>query len=437
MSPASSSYAHSREGNSLVLDELLAPAMQVLTDYVRDVRHEGVITDPAFVHLGVLRVLSQVVSGRDFLQQVAELHDRELARASFFDTLHSERRKAIVCELNAQLTSRNGVGAAGPEADLLSSFSELQGRAVFAVDGHQIEHACHSRPDSKGRYVPGNTLYLLCLHSGLMVNFGAVQGDGRYRHEMPVFRSRAARWLTDRARTRPGCPIFVADPAFVDKQFWTRMALLRERGALVITRTKTNMCPTVYSRYSWDQAAQVNLGVLADELVGFDGSCLMRRVHYRDPETGTEYEFLTTVRDLLPGTIAMLYLLRWRLEKVFDTGKNKLAEKKGWATGEVAREIQGHFFALAHNLLVLLRRRLHRDHGIREVKLEKKRAKWLRKRAVKALAAGRKVHPLQWKLPAVVQLSLQLIRALRNAIIGRKRWLEVLPTFACRLNAYL
>ena len=55
----------------------------------------------------------------------------------------------------------------------------------------------------------------------------------------------------------------------MDKLFWTRMVLLRERGALVITRTKSNMCPTVYSRYSWDQEAKVNVGVMADESVGF------------------------------------------------------------------------------------------------------------------------------------------------------------------------
>ncbi len=133
----------------------------------------------------------------------------------------------------------------------------------------------------------------------------------------------------------------------------------------------------------------------------------------------------------------MLYLLRWRIEKVFDTGKNKLAQTKGWATGEVAREIQAHFFALAHNLLVLLRRRLDREHGIREVKLEEKREKWLKKRAAQAGSAGRKIHPLQSQLPSVVQLSQQLIRALRNGIVSGKRWLAVLPTFASRLSSYL
>jgi len=127
----------------------------------------------------------------------------------------------------------------------------LKDRAVYAVDGHPLEHACHARKDSKGRYVPGNTLDLLCLLSGFFVNFGAVQGDGKYQHEMPVFRTRAIEWLAGRVMKDQSRPIFVGDPAFVDKQFWTRMVLLREPGALVITRTKQNMLPTVYASYGW------------------------------------------------------------------------------------------------------------------------------------------------------------------------------------------
>src|ERR1019366_6059903 len=103
----------------------------------------------------------------------------------------------------------------------------------------------------------------------------------------------------------------------------------------------------------------------------------MRLIQYADPETGICYQFLTTDMELRPGVIAWLYLLRWRIEKVFDTSKNKLEETKAWATGEVARQIQGHFLALTHNLLVLLRGFLASDFGIREEKLEDKRSRHL------------------------------------------------------------
>ena len=82
---------------------------------------------------------------------------------------------------------------------------------------------------------------------------------------------------------------------------------------------------------------------------------------------------------------------RWRIGKVFDTGRNKLEETKGWATGEVAQDIRTHFFALTHNLLVLLRRQLEVTTGIREEKVETKRRKALKKREIKARESGRKV----------------------------------------------
>jgi hypothetical protein len=58
--------------NPLLLDELLAPARALLDGYLREVRTEGVMTDPVFVRLGLLRILSQAISGREFLQQCGE-----------------------------------------------------------------------------------------------------------------------------------------------------------------------------------------------------------------------------------------------------------------------------------------------------------------------------------------------------------------------------
>jgi len=105
-------------------------------------------------------------------------------------------------------------------------------------------------------------------------------------------------------------------------------------SARFITRTKANMKPIVYNSMAWDTTDPVNDGVEADEFVGIDGAMAMRRVRYRDPETGTRYEFLTSVDDFPPGLIALLYLARWRIEKVFDTTKNKLEETKAWAEGQ-------------------------------------------------------------------------------------------------------
>jgi IS4 transposase len=55
----------------------------------------------------------------------------------------------------------------------------------------------------------------------------------------------------------------------------------------------------------------------------------IRRVTYRDPETGIVYCYLTNLPcSVEPGIVALLYKSRWDIEKVFDEFKNKLGETK-------------------------------------------------------------------------------------------------------------
>ena len=418
----------------LLLDRLMQPADEALEHYMRGVRRGGAFDDPMFVRCGVRRVVGQSDSGRDFLQQYREVFDGTLARATFFDSLHSKHRRDLLARLNTEVVRRGR----GDLPDLLARFPELKERPVYAVDGHHVEHATHSPRDAKGDFVSSNVLHVLCLHTGLMLNAASVQGDGIYRHEMPVFRDRIADWLPEPRRGRPGPkPIFVADPAFVDKVFWTLMQIEGTRGAQVITRAKKNMKPIVHDGRRIDRGNPVNEGVIADLLVAFEGACVMRMVWYRDPESGIRYKFLTTVEDLAPGLIALIYLSRWRIEKVFDTAKNKLGETKAWAVGEVAREIHSNFLALTHNLAVLLRRRLETEEGAREEKVERKREEAMEIRETRAKAMGGKVPFIQSLMPVAVQLTAQFIRALRNGIIVGMRWMAAVGVFGTAMKAYL
>lgn len=419
--------------NPRLLDQILSPAIHLLGNYIRGVYREGPLDDFRFVRLGICRVLSQAASGRDFLQMAREVLGEEVARASFFDSLHCRRRSKVLADLNAELVSQNRSGL----EDLLARFPELQDTPVYAVDGHHIDHAVHSPSDRKGEKVSANNLYLLCLHSGLLWNLGAVQGDGRHSHEMPVFRNQIVPWLLTGKRVKgKGTPIFIGDPAFVDKVFWTRMVLEGSR-ARFITRTKSNMKPMIYGSYGWDPKNLVNEGVEADLSVGFDGATTMRIIRYRDPESGVDYEFLTSVMDLEPGLIALLYLTRWRIEKLFDTTKNKLEETKSWAVGSVAQETRAHLVALTHNLLILLRRELEREHGIREEKVEQKRREQLIQRQTQARALGRSVAAIQKFLPAAIQLTAQFIRTLRNGILLGMRWARALELLRASTKSYL
>lgn len=419
--------------NPNLLDDILAPALHILNNYIRGVRRTGAIDDVRFVRLGVCRVLSQVASGRDFLQVLREVFDESIARSSFFDSLHQKHRCEMLEQLNRELVLRNN----GCMPDLLRSFPQLKAVPVFAVDGHHVEHAVHSPDDPKGEKVSANNLYLLSLRTGFLCNFGVVQGDGRHGHELPVFRGRLESLLSGyKVRRGHHPPIFIGDPAFVDKVFWTRMALTKV-SARFITRTKANMKPIVYNSMTWDTTDPVNDGVEADEFVGIDGAMAMRRARYRDPETGTRYEFLTSVHDFPPGLIALLYLARWRIEKVFDTTKNKLEETKGWAVGQTAQDVRAHLVALTHNLLLLFRETLGREHGMKEEKVERKHAEQLREREEKAAAAGRHVAPTQKLLPSIIQLTAQFVRAVRNGILGQMTLRDVLGSLRMAMFAYL
>ena len=422
--------------NPLLLDQLLAPMENVRKNYTRSSRGCPGIPDADFLRFGFLRTLSQARSGRDFLQQQQEICDTLIQRSSFFDCLHSERRLQFLNETSWELYAR---GRQSQPTDLLEFFPELEGRGVWAVDGHKIEHACHALRDSKGRQVAPNTLYLLCLHSGLLFNLAAVQGDGRYRHEMPVFRNALPEFLRKEFSHCKGqrAPLCILDPAFNDYEFWQQQALLRQCGALMITRAKDDISPQHFEKRSFDRNDPVNLGIDTDSLVTFAGGQQMRLIQYADPETGICYQFLTTDMELRPGVIAWLYLLRWRIEKVFDTSKNKLEETKAWVTGEVARQIQGHFLALTHNLLVLFRGFLESDFGIREEKLEDKRSQHLEQREAAAQAQGLQMNPLHRKMPLIVQLSVQFIRTLRNQIIAKVTFQKALPQIRAMLVAYL
>ena len=431
--PSSVNSAYDRFANPLLLDQLMAPADDILGNYVRNIYREGPLNDFKFLRCGIQRTLGQGASGRDFIQTHRQVFKEDLARSSFFDSLHSPRRREMLAAVNTELVLRS----TGRLEDLLGRFPELRNRPLFAVDGHHIKHATHSPADAEGDYVSANSLYVLCLHSGLLFNLGAVQGDGVRHHEMPVFRQLIGKWLRRRGGKRRGPkPIFAGDPGFVDKEFWTRMALAQD-GIEIITRAKVNMNPTVLIHSRWDPAHPANEGVEADLVVQFPGGSLMRMIRYRDPETGAEYEFLTTVSDLAPGLIALIYLMRWRIEKVFDTGKNKLEETKAWAVGEVAQDIRAHFFALTHNLLVMLRRQLEVTTGIREEKVVKKRGAAMKQREIKARESRRKVAGIQRLLPAVVQMTAQFIRTLRNGIVIQMRWHAAIEPLRTSMNSYL
>lgn len=407
---------------AMVDDTFFEPALRVLRDYCRERRDTPQLSDEDFLRGGLQRILGQCDSGRDFLQARQD-RGETLARSTWFDALHSARRAALVAEVatrSYEIFERDL-----RTRDWLAEFPELSGRAVWAVDGHHLAHAGHAARDRKGEFISVGFLYGLCLHSGLQRLLVPFQVDGVRRHEWPVFKQQLPHWLRQDRGAK--VPIVVGDPAYLDVAHWTEQK--RTRQALIITREKENMKPTVIAQHPYDPADPVNRGVEADELAGYT-SAYLRRIVYRDPASGERFVFLTTEDSLRPGLIALLYLLRWKIEKVFDVFKNKLHQQKAWANGETAAATQAHLTALTHNLLTLLLVTLEQA-GCPEDKV------------ARAQSQRRKASPPNQRVPAqemvrhAAQLTCQFIRLVRHCLDYKVPWREARPLFQRRLHSYL
>jgi len=403
-------------------DDFMAPANNLLRDYVRGKRSpEGGLSDERFLYLGVLRSLEGDESGRAFLQGLADrATEQAVARATWFDALQSARRLSILTEVATKSYRHFERELRG--RDWLAKFPELKLHPVWAVDGHQIEHACHSPRNAKGEHDASGLTYGLCLHTGLLRPLARFQGDGVRQHEWPVFKKNWRKWLVDEPRV--GMPIVVADPAYIDCQYWLLEKIGRQ--AMIITREKDNMKPMIYGPNGFDPHDPVNEGVEADELAGYSYAAL-RRIRYRDPATGETFVFITTCTHLRPGLIALLYFLRWKIEKVYDVFKNKLKAKKAWAVGETAALIQAHFLTLLHNLLTVFLARME-DYGLSEEKL---RPKTLRR------AQDHPPAPAHKMVKHAFALTCQLIRLVRHCFRYKLSWAHAFPLFSLRLRAYL
>jgi hypothetical protein len=206
---------------------------------------------------------------------------------------------------------------------------------------------------------------------------------------------------------------------------------------MMLMRAKKDMSPYFRGGLDWNKELALNQGVLSDREAGFNCGKRLRWIEFADPENGERFTFVTTCWSLPPGLLCMLYLMRWRVEKIYDSFKNKLSQTKAWATTGHSRSMQAHFICMAHNLMAIFLAELGRDHGIREEKVLEKRKRWLEKREQQARESGRSMHIFHRLIDSGSQVTVQFVRSLRNAIIHKKPFLDSLPAFRKSMESYL
>ena len=133
---------------------------------------------------------------------------------------------------------------------------------------------------------------------------------------------------------------YVMDRGYVD---YARLYGLHQAGSFFVTRAKSNMdARRVYSATSDREA-----GVVCDQRVMLNGRYAsrdypehLRRVRYKDPETGKTLVFLTNNTVLPALKICALYKSRWQVELFFKWIKQHLRIKQFFGTSENAVKTQ-------------------------------------------------------------------------------------------------
>jgi len=138
-------------GTSEVRNQFLAP-LRAVYHQATTIRNCPAESDWDWLSKGVDRVLSNVRSGRDFLQTFQMFWRREVQVGPYFETLSSDRRLGMVAECSGWLRRR--VEACRPSP--LSSFESLASFDLYAGDGHYLEQATQDPMMGETRWPTGH-----------------------------------------------------------------------------------------------------------------------------------------------------------------------------------------------------------------------------------------------------------------------------------------
>lgn len=160
---------------------------------------------------------------------------------------------------------------------------------------------------------------------------------------------------------------YVMDRGYID---FERLARLHEAGSFFVTRAKSNL--KAQRRYS--HPVDRSSGLICDQTValtvfysrkGFEAP--LRRIRFRDPESGKRLVFLTNNFALPALTITQLYRMRWQVELFFKWVKQHLRIKAFFGTSENAVKSQIWIAVSVYVLVAIVRKRLNLSASLYEI----------------------------------------------------------------------
>jgi len=151
---------------------------------------------------------------------------------------------------------------------------------------------------------------------------------------------------------------YVMDRGYVD---FTRLYAMHQAGAFFVTRAKHGMD----ARRVYSSPTQRSTGVICDQRVMLNGFYSakaypehLRRVRFKDPESGKTLVFLTNNTVLPALTIAALYKGRWQVELFFKWIKQHLRIKRFLGTSENAVKTQIWCAVATYVLIAIVKKEL-------------------------------------------------------------------------------
>jgi hypothetical protein len=128
---------------------------------------------------------------------------------------------------------------------------------------------------------------------------------------------------------------YVMDRGYLD---FARLYKIHQAGAFFVTRAKRGMD----ARRVYSTPTDRDTGVICDQRIALNGFFskdypeYLRRIRFKDPESGKTLVFLTNNTSLPALTIAALYKNRWQVELFFKWIKQHLRIKRFLGTSENA-----------------------------------------------------------------------------------------------------
>ncbi len=157
---------------------------------------------------------------------------------------------------------------------------------------------------------------------------------------------------------------YVMDRGYLD---FARLYAMHQAGAFFVTRAKRGMD----ARRVYSSSTQRDAGVICDQRVMLNGFYAakaypdhLRRIRFKDPESGKTLVFLTNNTTLPALTIAALYKSRWQVELFFKWIKQHLRIKRFLGTTENAVKTQVWCAVATYVLIAIVKKELQLDASL-------------------------------------------------------------------------